>query len=96
MKVAKAKKPKSPNEQEEIQRKIIHLLRIYPVISPTMLQAGLGPSVKPDTWRPALDHLVSGGRVVEAQQSAQTPAGRYNTYTKLSLPNVLVVMDGTT
>lgn len=69
----------------EVEARIIHLLRIYPVISPTMLQAGLGPYTKPAVWRPVLKRLVDDGKVLETQESIITPADRYNTYTKLTL-----------
>lgn len=72
-------------EQGEIEDKIVHILGIYPIISPTMLQSGLGPYVKPAIWRPALQELIARGRVIETQESLQTPAERYNTYTKLRL-----------
>ncbi len=74
----------------EIETRILHLLRIYPVISPTMLQSGLGPSTKPAQWRPVLVSLIATGMVKEEQQSMQTPSERYNTYTKLSLPGTTV------
>ena len=74
----------------EIETRILHLLRIYPVISPTMLQSGLGPSTKPAQWRPVLVDLIANGKVLEQQESMQTPSERYNTYTKLSLPGTTV------
>jgi hypothetical protein len=70
----------------EVEAKILHLLSIYPIISPTMLQSGLGPYTKPALWRPVLTRLITEGKVIEDQESLQTPSERYNTYTKLSLP----------
>lgn len=70
----------------EIEMKILHILRIYPLISPTMLQAGLGPSCKPAIWRPVLLALIEEGKVIEEHESLLTPTDRSNTYTKLSLP----------
>lgn len=75
---------------EEIEAKILHILAIYPVISPTMLQGGIGPYLKPATWRPVLKQLIEDGKVIESQESVTTPAGRYNNYAKLSLPGVEV------
>ncbi len=74
-----------PTEEEEIETKIIHLLGIYPIISPTMLQGGLGPQLKPALWRPVLTDLIERGIVVTDVESMTTPTGRYNDYTKLSL-----------
>jgi len=78
---------------DEIRTKILHLLRIYPIISPTMLQGGLGPAMKPAMWRPVLEELLKEGAVVQEQESMLTPTERYNTYTKLSLPGVLVTFE---
>ena len=75
-------------QQLEIELKILHLLSIYPVISPTMLQGGLGPYTKAALWRPVLAKLVAQGKVIETQENLQTPSDRYNTYTKLSLATV--------
>jgi len=72
-------------QEVEIEAKILHILGIYPTISPTMLQGGLGPYTKPALWRPVLAKLVEEGKVIESQESLQTPSDRYNTYTKLSL-----------
>ena len=87
---------KAPEElpQDEIATKIIHILGIYPIISPTMLQGGLGPYMKPAQWRPVLADLISKGKVVEDQESMQTPTDRYNTYSKLSLPGTKVSVGG--
>lgn len=76
---------------QEIEAKILHILGIYPVISPTMLQSGLGPYTKPALWRPVLAELILTGQVVETQESLQTPSERYNTYSKLSLPLTKVI-----
>ncbi len=73
-----------------IETKILHLLRIYPIISPTMLQGGLGPQTRPAQWRPVLAKLIAQGKVIEEQKSMQTPSERYNTYSKLSLPGTTV------
>lgn len=81
------KKKESINGDADIEAKILHILHIYPVISPTMLQSGLGPYTKPALWRPILARLVREGVVEETQVSLQTPSDRYNTYTKLSLTN---------
>ncbi len=76
-----------------IETKILHLLKIYPIISPTMLQSGLGPSTKPAQWRPVLSRLIVSGAVIETHEDIQTPSDRYNTYSKLSLPGTTVSVD---
>lgn len=79
--------------ETEIRAKILHVLSLYPIISPTMLQGGLGPYVKPAHWRPVLQKLLEEGSVIEEQESMQTPSGRYNTYTKLRLPGATVYVE---
>ncbi len=71
--------------KKDIAAKIVHILGIYPIISPTMLQGALGPALKPALWRPILAQLVEDGVVIEDQESKLTPAERYNTYAKLKL-----------
>ena len=78
--------------EQEIEDKILHILTVYPVISPTMLQAGLGPSTKPALWRPVLSRLMEEGKVVEESESLETPTSRYNTYNKLSLKGTVVLL----
>lgn len=75
---------------EDIATKIVHLLGIYPIISPTMLQGGLGPQMRPAQWRPVLAKLIEEGKVVESSHSTLTPNDRYNTYSRLSLPSTLI------
>lgn len=75
---------------EDIATKIVHLLSIYPIISPTMLQGGLGPQMRPAQWRPVLAQLIDDGKVIESQKSMMTPNDRYNTYSRLSLPSTLI------
>lgn len=75
---------------KEIREKIVHLLKIYPVISPTMLQGGLGPYVKPKAWRPVLEELIHEGIVQQTQETHLSPGGRYNVHNKVSLvPGVI-------
>ena len=81
-------------ERRDIKAKILHLLGIYPVVSPTMLQGGLGPSLKPKLWRPALTELITEGHVIQEQESRETHLGRYNMYTLIRLPGTKVQLDG--
>lgn len=92
--MAKTKSPNEPNEPNEsasessgdyIADKILHYLAIYPVISPTMLQAALGPGCGPRLWRPVLEGLIASGVVEQSEITAEGPTGRRNTYTQLSL-----------
>lgn len=70
---------------DNIKEKIKHVLTIYPLISHTMLQAGIGPQVQPKLWRPILDEMIASGEVKQEDYGTQSPSGRFITYTRLSL-----------
>jgi hypothetical protein len=80
-----AKPPTEAHEDVPIREMILHILQIYPVISPTMLQNALGPWLKAALWRPVLDELIEEGLIVMTTETKITPRGRYNAYKKLSL-----------
>lgn len=80
------KQPESAHEDaDQIRERIKHLLTVYPAISPTMLQAGLGPQTKPSKWRPLLQELVDEGVVKEETVQKMTPFGRHHSYSRLRL-----------
>jgi hypothetical protein len=65
--------------------KIIHVLTIYPKVSPTMLQVGIGTGISPDIWHPVIERLMIDGIVEKTQVSSPTPKGRSQVYTIISL-----------
>ena len=68
--------------------RIVHLLEIYPVLSPTLLQGALGPQTKAAHWKPILEDLIKTGDVKREFVVATPPSGRTHTYTLLSLNGV--------
>lgn len=74
-----------PATEEYIRSRIVHVLTIYPGISPSMLQVGIGTALGPKLWHPVMDRLKASGRVVEGEIMAQTPGGRDLTYKTLTL-----------
>lgn len=68
-----------------IRDKIRHTLSVYPRISMSMLQIGMGTSLSASIWKPVLRGMIEAGEVVEEQLSAVTPSNRAVTYTILSL-----------
>ena len=70
---------------ELLEAKILLLLEVYPVISPTMLQAGLGPQIPPAKWRPVLDKMLADGTVKQGSDYRQGVTGRYRTFLKVGL-----------
>ena len=69
----------------DMEARIRLLLELYPVISPTMLQAGLGPQIPPAKWRPALEKLLENGEVRQESVYRQSVAGRHRNYVRLGL-----------
>jgi hypothetical protein len=71
---------------EPLRDKIKHVLTIYPCISHTMLQAGIGPQITPKVWRPVVEEMIAQGELIQDQISATSPSGRYITYVRIKLP----------
>lgn len=67
-----------------IEDKILHVLDIYPVISPSMLHIGIG-SIPTPLWKPILRKLINEGVVLSEELDTTTVTGRNFTYTRLSL-----------
>ena len=70
---------------EGIATRIKHVLEIYPILSPTMLQAALGPQVPAKEWRPVLEDMIENKIVVQETQTKLSPANRYNDYQRIML-----------
>jgi hypothetical protein len=74
------------SEREGIAVRILHILSIYPKVSPSMLQITLNTPAP--IWRPALEELVAEERVTRSMIVAGAPSGRHHSYTILTLgPN---------
>ncbi len=76
---------KSEIEQPTIEERIIHCLGIYPIISPSMLQMGIGSRFKPEDWKPVLRDMIDRGIVIEDEYKTQSVAGRYYEFGRLRL-----------
>ena len=70
-------------EYENIAIRIKHILSIWPILSPTLLQASLGPQTKPELWRPVLEELIASGVVVQETMAKLSPSKRYIDYQRL-------------
>lgn len=71
--------------REVIRRKILHTLKIWPKLSPSMLQVGIGTSLSSRMWHPVLDQLIREGKVIRTEQQAKSHIGRDQIYTIISL-----------
>lgn len=68
-----------------VRDKILHTLTIYPGLSPSMLGIGIGTAIPSDVWKPILnqledEHLIKIARIVK-----ETPGGRQQMYTVITL-----------
>lgn len=71
--------------EQTIRDRIHHVLTIYPRISTSMLQIGVGTSLMPALWKPILDRMIREGIVLQERQTHRTPTDRMQVYTILSL-----------
>lgn len=71
--------------EQTIRDKIVHVLSIYPRISVSMLQIGVGTSLMPGLWKPILQRMIQEGQVLEERKMYRTPTDRQQSYTILSL-----------
>ncbi len=77
---------KKQNSAELFKNYIIHILTVYPGISPTMLQVGMGPTAKAGWWKPILEEMIEDKIVArEWTTPLHGPAGKKICYKKLSL-----------
>lgn len=75
---------------DDIKAKIIHLLEVYPVISPSMMQIGIGSSLPAKLWRPILNQMLKDEILKMDVFVHPTATGRQQSYTLLSLKDTLV------
>lgn len=62
--------------EDMIKKRIMHTLRIYPKLSHSMLQIGIGTGFPPALWHPVLEKLIQDGVVRKHQVRATNPVSR--------------------
>lgn len=70
--------------QQAVEDKILHILKHFPILSPSMLQISLGSGIPTPMWRPILEDLIQRGSVYRYRKSVVTPTGRAQMQTMLS------------
>lgn len=68
-----------------IETRILHILGIYPKLSNSMLQVGMGTSLPPKIWKPVLVRMINEGTLISSSVSSLTPDGRAQSYTVISV-----------
>lgn len=76
---------------DELVHRIMKVLSIYPRISPTMLQVGIGPQIPPRLWHPVLEKLVLENTVQREYITTDSQAGRFKTFTIISRTDGVLV-----
>jgi len=71
--------------EQMIREKITHVLTLYPLVSTSMLQVGVGASMEPRMWKPVLQKMIRMREVKQEQYSNVTPNGRAISSTRLYL-----------
>lgn len=78
--------------RQSLVDKITHILIIFPRVSPSMLQVGLGTSLSPQVWKPVWKHMIAHGWAVEKNETHVSSAGRRQTYTIYCLTERYIAM----
>lgn len=68
-----------------IQAKILYTLGLYPRLSRSMLNTGIGPAISPVIWGPVLDDMIARNLVREQIVNVKGPSDRANSPRILSL-----------
>lgn len=62
--------------EQIIQEKILHTLKIYPKISVSMLQVGIGTAISANMWKPVFDKMIELGKIEVETRTFRAPSGR--------------------
>lgn len=71
--------------EQIIRDKIAHVLSIWPKLSMSMLQVGIGTALSPKMWHPVLAKMIDEGVVIKQDVGASGPTGRYQNYVVIRL-----------
>lgn len=72
---------------KNLKEKLVFTLTVFPRLTSSQLQVGIGPHIQPRIWRPVLEELIADGTVIREDLGITTPIGQYRTLTVLSLAN---------
>ncbi len=72
----------TPNQLRE---QLKHLFQVYPVLSPTMIQALLGSKVRAVVWKPIMEVMICSGELTRFQVVAKNTFGQLRSYTCIKL-----------
>ncbi len=70
---------------EQLWKQLIHLHQVYPVLSPTLIQALLGSKMRPQTWKPVMEKMITSGALVRSEVVSENSWGQLRSYTCIRL-----------
>ena len=70
--------------EKVLEQKILHVLDLFPKVSPSMLQTCLGSGVPASLWKPVLEGLIASGAVYRYERTVLSPKGRSQLQTIIS------------
>ena len=73
--------------KQNLRAKILHALKLYPRITPSMLQQCIGSTTPASLWQPVLDDLVREQEVTRYHIQSVFPNGRTITTPVISSPS---------
>lgn len=68
-----------------LRAKILHTLSVYPYLSASMLQVGIGTAISPKIWHPVKDALIREGLIIQEEIRTRSHAGRDQVYSIIRL-----------
>jgi hypothetical protein len=74
-----------PASEKVVEDKMVHVLTIWPQLSPSMLQVGIGTALPPKLWHPVLERLIAAGVIERREVTIKGPSNRDQTHTLLRL-----------
>lgn len=69
----------------KIAKKLQHVLKVYPGLNISMIQVGMGISIKAPQWRPIFNWMKTKGYIREENLFAVNPAMQNRSYNKYFL-----------
>lgn len=80
-------------EPPSLREQLKHLFSIYPILSPTMMQALLGSKVRPKDWKPVMEDMITDGTLKRVDLSSKNAWGQLRYYARIKLNQPKVVDD---
>jgi len=78
---------------KDYTQQLLHLLQVYPILSPSHVHQVLGPSVRVVAWKPFLYKLIQEGVIMHTAVACMSPSGRMQSRSLLCLASNKDILD---